>query len=80
MIFNIFLLLFRILALSIGGLILKDMTMSIVLFSLTGFIFFTLLGIYSLYLARVNLVKALLFLLKVILVCVVPLVLIYLWL
>jgi O-antigen/teichoic acid export membrane protein len=80
MIFNIMLLIFRILALLIGGLILKNLTLTVTFFSLTGFLFFTFLGIYALILARVDLRKAMLVLVKTVCVCGIPLLLLYLWL
>ncbi len=80
MIFNILLLLSRAAALTIGGLILKDMTATVGLFSLTGLLFFTFLGIYSLYLARADLLKAGLSLVKAFLFCSIPLILVWLWL
>lgn len=76
MIFNILLLVTRAAALAVGGILLKEITLTVGLYSFTGFLFFTILGIYSLYLAGVDLLKAALFLIKVILMCVIPLVLI----
>ena len=76
MIFNILLLVTRAAALAVGGILLKEITLTVGLYSFTGFLFFTILGIYSLYLAGVDLLKAALFLVKVILICVIPLVLI----
>lgn len=80
MIFNIVMLFFRALALAIGGLILKDIILTIALFSLVGFVFFTLLTAYSLRLARVNLTKAFWFSFKTFLIVVVPLIILKLWL
>jgi O-antigen/teichoic acid export membrane protein len=79
LIFNILLLAARALSLGLGGWLLKDITITIGLYSLTGFIFFILLGIYSLYLAHVNLWEVLFLFVKVFLICVVPFILIYLW-
>ena len=79
MIFNIVMLFFRALALTIGGIILKDIALAIALYSLVGFVFFSLLTVYSLRLARVNLAKAFWFSFKTILIVVLPLILIKLW-
>jgi O-antigen/teichoic acid export membrane protein len=79
MIFNILLLLSRAIVLVAGGLLLKDMTLTVGLYSLTGFIFFAFLGLYSLKLARVSLIKAGLFFLKVFIISAIPLILLKLW-
>jgi O-antigen/teichoic acid export membrane protein len=80
MIFNSLLLLSRAIVLVSGGLLLKDLTMTVGLFSITGFVFFAFLGIYSLRLAHVNLIKAGLFCLKMFAICAIPLILLKLWL
>jgi O-antigen/teichoic acid export membrane protein len=79
MTFNILLLLSRAAALVAGGLLLKDLTLTIGLFSITGFVFFAFLGIYSLKLARVDLIKAGIFCLKMVFICTLPLILLKLW-
>jgi O-antigen/teichoic acid export membrane protein len=79
MIFNILLLLSRAIVLVVGGWLLKDLTLTVGLFSITGFVFFVFLGIYSLKLAHVNLVKAGLFCLKMLIICTLPLILLRLW-
>lgn len=80
MIFNITMLAFRAISLAIGGLILKDIKLTIALYSLVGFVFFTLLTIYSLRLAHVKLTKAFWFSLRTFLIVVVPLIILKLWL
>jgi O-antigen/teichoic acid export membrane protein len=80
MIFNIVMLFFRALALAIGGLILKDVTLTIALYSLVGFVFFSLLTVYSLRLSQVNLAKAFWFSFRTFLIVVVPLTILKLWL
>jgi O-antigen/teichoic acid export membrane protein len=80
MVFNILLLLSRGIVLIAGGLWLKDLTLTVGLFSITGFIFFAFLGIYSLKLARVDLIKAGIFFLKMLIFCTLPLILLRLWL
>lgn len=79
MIFNIVMLFFRALALVIGGLILKDIILTIALYSMVGFVFFSLLTAYSLRLAHVNLAKAFWFSFKAFLIVVVPLIILKLW-
>jgi O-antigen/teichoic acid export membrane protein len=79
MVFNILLLLSRAVVLVAGGLLLKDLPLTVGLFSITGFVFFAFLGIYSLKLARVNLIKAGFFCLKVLIICTLPLILLRLW-
>lgn len=80
MLFNIVMLFFRALALAIGGLFLKDITLTIALYSLVGFVFFSLLTAYSLRLAHVNLAKAFWFSFRTFLIVVVPLIILKLWL
>ncbi len=80
MVFNIGLLVSRAAALAAGGLILKDISATVGLYSLTGVLFFTFLGIYSLHLAGADLLKAAATLLKAFVACVIPLILIWLWL
>ncbi len=79
MVYNISLLITRILALGYGGLILKNISYAIGLYSLTGFLFFCVLGIYSLKLAGVNLLKTTVFVAKALLIISLPLILIKLW-
>jgi O-antigen/teichoic acid export membrane protein len=79
MIFNILLLLSRAVVLVIGGLLLKDLTLTVGLFSITGFVFFAFLGIYSLKLAHVNLIKAGIFFLKMFIIFTLPLILLRIW-
>lgn len=80
MVFNIFLLGFRIVSLLVGALVLKDIEWAIGLFSLTGFAFFAGLIIYSFKLAGVELKKATIFTVKVLLIVVGFLALVKLWL
>jgi len=80
MIFNISLLVGRFLVLAAGGFILKDLTSTIILYSLTGFLFFLFLGACSLRLAGVAPVKAAFELCKAIVFVVLPLILIRIWL
>jgi O-antigen/teichoic acid export membrane protein len=79
MFFNILLLLIRALVLVAGGLWLKNLTYTIALFSGTGVLFFLFLGGWSLRLAGVNLSRSALFLLKALLICTLPLFLVWLW-
>jgi len=80
LIFNVVMLLFRALALAIGGLFLKDIMLTIALYSLTGFVSFVLLTIYSLRLAHVNLKKTLWFCVRIFLMATVPLLILKIWL
>lgn len=57
MYFNFTMLLLRAAVLLAGGLILKDLSHTIILYSMVGFISFLLLTCYSLYLARVSLLQ-----------------------
>lgn len=80
MIFNIVMLIFRALALAIGGLILKDVSITVAIYSIVGFLFFSFLTIYSLKLAGVAFFKIFWFSVKVIFAVTIPLILIRLWL
>ena len=80
MIFNVVLLMFRIISLLIGGLILKDIEWAIGLYSLTGFLFFAWLCAYSLQLAGVKLKTVAFFSAKITILVVGLLMLIKLWL
>lgn len=80
LVFNILLLAARILSLLIGGLVLKDIGWAIGLYSAVGFVFFTALGAYSLNLAGVNLVRTVLFVFKIIMITLLPLIVVKLWL
>ncbi len=80
MIFNILLLLSRAGVLLAGGLILKELTPTIALYSLTGFLFFGFLTFYALRLAGVRLSWAFLFLAKAAAIVVVPFLILRLWL
>lgn len=80
MIFNILMLVFRALALIAGGLILKDITFTIFLFSLTGFLFFVCLTVYSLHLASVNLMRVLKFSVLTFILVFIPMLMLKLWL
>lgn len=80
MYYNITLLIFRIASLLVGGLVFKDIAWAIGLYSLTGFIFFVALGIYSLKLAGVNLANTTIFVFKFTILVLLPLILIKLWL
>ena len=80
LIFNVVILLFRALALAIGGLVLKDITLTVALYSITGFVSFVLLTIYSLRLAGVNLIKTFWFCVRVVLMVTVPLLILKIWL
>ncbi|MDX8341469.1 oligosaccharide flippase family protein [Draconibacterium sp. IB214405] len=77
--YNILMLIARATSLLIGGLILKDVVSTIVLYSFTGLVFFAFLTIYSLFLAGVNLKHAILYLLKMMLL-IVPFAVIKIWL
>lgn len=77
--YNVLMLIARAASLLIGGLILKDVVSTVVLYSLTGLIFFAFLTIYSLFLAGVNLKHAVLYLLKMLLL-IVPFAVIKIWL
>ncbi len=78
--YNIILLAVRILSLTIGGLVFRDIIWAIGLYSLTGFVFFAALGTYCLKLAGVRLFSVGLFIIKVLMVTSLPLILIKLWL
>jgi O-antigen/teichoic acid export membrane protein len=80
MVFNVALLITRVLSLAAGGLIFKDITTAIALYSLTGFLFFAALGGYSLKLAGVKLTDTLFFMLKALSLTILPLIIIKLWL
>jgi len=80
LIFNVLMLLLRALALTIGGLVLKDIIPTVALYSLTGFVSFALLTIYSLRLAHVNLIKTFWFCVRVVLMVTVPLLILKIWL
>jgi hypothetical protein len=73
------LLLSRAVVLVIGGLLLKDLSLTVGLFSITGFVFFAFLGIYSLKLAHVNLIEAGIFFLKMFIIFTLPLLLLRIW-
>ena len=79
MVYNVLLLVFRIVSLLAGGLILKDISWAIGLYSFTGFVFFVALGIYSLKLAGVNLAKTAKFVGFVVLLILIPLILLRIW-
>ena len=78
--YNIILLAARILSLTIGGLVFRDIVWAIGLYSLTGFVFFAALGTYSLKLAGVRLLSVGWFIFKVLMATSFPLILIKLWL
>jgi O-antigen/teichoic acid export membrane protein len=80
MLFNVVLLIFRIISLLVGGLIFKDIEWAIGLYSLTGFIFFAWLCIYALGLAGVKIRTAALFSAKVAFIVIGLLLLLKLWL
>jgi len=80
MIFNIVMLVFRALALAIGGLLIKEITLTIALYSLVGFLFFSGLTAYSLKLAGVNLMKVFWFSVRVIFAVLLPLLFLKIWL
>lgn len=80
MFYNVSLLAVRILSLLAGGLIFKDISWAIGLYSATGFLFFAFLGIYSLKLAGVNFSRVMFFIVKMILITFLPLVLLKIWL
>ncbi|WP_319499763.1 oligosaccharide flippase family protein [uncultured Draconibacterium sp.] len=77
--YNIFLLIARIASLLVGGLILKDVVITVILYSLSGVVFFAFLTIYSLFLAGVNLKQAGIYFLKMILL-IIPIALLKIWL
>lgn len=79
MLFNILLLLTRASVLLAGGLWLKNLSVTIALFSGTGVLFFAFLGGWSLRLAGVNLFHAAGFLLKALIICSLPLLILWLW-
>lgn len=78
--YNIFLLIARFAGLIAGGLILNDVVLTVAIYSATGFLFFTGLGIYSFHLSGVHLVKAGWFMLKVLAFVLIPLIILKLWL
>jgi O-antigen/teichoic acid export membrane protein len=80
MIYNITLLAARALALLAGGLWLKDISLTIGLFSAIGFLFFTGLTLYSFRLANVKWSPAFRFVIIQLLIMAVPLILLKLWL
>ncbi|WP_297098199.1 oligosaccharide flippase family protein [uncultured Draconibacterium sp.] len=77
--YNIFLLIARIASLLVGGLILKDVVSTLILYSLSGVVFFAFLTIYSLFLAGVNLKQAGVYFLKMVLL-IIPIALLKIWL
>ena len=77
--YNIFLLIARIASLLVGGLILKDVVSTVILYSLSGVVFFAFLTIYSLFLAGVNLKQAGIYFFKMILL-IIPIALLKIWL
>jgi O-antigen/teichoic acid export membrane protein len=79
LIFNVLMLIFRAAALITGGIILRDITLTIALYSLTGFLFFTALTVFSLQMAHVNLFKALRFSAVTFILVVIPLLILKLW-
>ncbi|MCG6186535.1 oligosaccharide flippase family protein [Maribellus maritimus] len=79
MFFNILLMAFRIAGLLIGGIILKNISWAIGLYSFTGFAFFVALGAYSLKLAGVKPGDILKFVFKILIVILLPLILLRLW-
>ena len=80
MIYNITLLAARALVLIAGGLWLKDISLTIGLFSATGFLFFTGLTLYSFRLAHVSWIPFFRFVIIHMVLMVVPLLLLKLWL
>ncbi len=80
LIFNVVMLLFRALALTAGGLFLKDITLTVALYSLAGFVSFALLTLYSLRLAHVNLIKTFWFCFRIFLMVTIPLLILKIWL
>lgn len=80
MYFNIAMLIFRAIALAVGALVFKDITIAIALYSLVGFVSFILLTGYSLRLAHVGLLKATWFAVKVAGMVILPLLILKLWL
>lgn len=80
LLFNSFLIVFRIATLLIGIFVLQDIEWTIALYSITGFVFFVLLGGYSLHLVGVPRTKVLRFCAKVVLIISLPLILLKLWL
>lgn len=79
MVFNILLLIARAALLLAGGFLLKELTLTIALYSLTGLLFFGFLTFYSLRLAGVKTLRAFLFLAKATALAVVPLLILRLW-
>ncbi|QIA06984.1 oligosaccharide flippase family protein [Draconibacterium halophilum] len=77
--YNILLLITRVASLVVGGLILKDVVSTVVLYSLSGVLFFAFLTIYSLFLAGVNLKQAGIYFFKMILL-IIPIALLKIWL
>ena len=73
--YNILLLLARFSSLLFGGFILNDIAWTIGMYSATGFLFFVILGIYSFQLSGVNLLSVARFVIKVIIITLVPLIL-----
>jgi len=79
MVYNVLLLAFRSISLLIGGLIFKDISWAIGLYSFTGFVFFVALGVYSLKLAGVNFANTAKFIFKVVVLILFPLILLRIW-
>lgn len=79
LLFNVLMLIFRAAALITGGLILRDISLTIALYSLTGFLFFSALTVFSLQMAHVNLYKALRFSAVTFILVVIPLLILKLW-
>lgn len=77
--YNILLLIARVASLLIGGMLLKDVVTTVILYSLSGVLFFAFLTIYSLFLAGVNLKHAGIYFLKMILLLI-PIALLKIWL
>ena len=70
---------FRLASLLVGGFVFKDISWAIGLYSLTGFVFFAGIGIYSLKLAGVDLAKTAAFVLKILVLILIPLILLRIW-
>lgn len=80
MFFNILFLTFRVAAVFSGFYFFRSVYVAVIFYSLVGFVFFCYLAYYSLRLADVRAKDCLLFILKTVLIILVPLVLIKLWL
>ncbi len=80
MLFNLTMLFFRAMAIVIGAYVVQDLTTTVALYSLVGFLFFTMLTGYALHLSGVSLIRAGWFSAKTFAFVIVPFVVLKLWL